>query len=67
MCIDYRQLKEYTRKNKFLVPNADMLFDMLSGALVYTVLDLALGFHQLRICLDDTYKTAIKKEFGQFE
>jgi hypothetical protein len=49
MCIDYRQLFHYTPKIEFLVPNADMLIDMLSGALVYSALDLALGYHQLSI------------------
>jgi hypothetical protein len=67
MCIDYRKLTKYTCKIEFPVPNADMLLDMLSGALVYFALDLALGYHQLSINPEDTHKTAFKTQFGQFE
>jgi hypothetical protein len=67
MCIDYRPLDKYTRKMEFPFSNADMLLDMLSCALVYSALDLALGYHQLRINPEDTPKTAINAQFGQFE
>jgi hypothetical protein len=40
---------------------------MLSGALIYSALDLALGYHQLRIYPEDTHKTAFKTQFGPFE
>ena len=67
MCIDYRQLNKYTKRIEFPVPHADMLLDMLSGATVYSALDLALGYHQLRIKNDDVQKTSFKCQFGQFE
>ena len=67
MCIDYRQLNKYTKRIEFPVPNADMLLDMLSGAAVYSALDLALGYHQLRIKDSDVQKTSFKCQFGQFE
>ena len=67
MCIDYRGLNKYTKKVNFPIPHADMLLDMLSGAKVYSALDLALGYHQLRIKPDDVHKTAFATQFGQFE
>jgi hypothetical protein len=67
MCLHYHQLNKDARKIEFHVPNADMLLDMLSGALVYSALDLALGYHQLRTNPDDAHKTTFKTQFGQFE
>jgi hypothetical protein len=67
MCVDYRQLNKYTKKVNFPIPHADMLLDMLSGAAVYTALDLALGYHQLRIKPEDTHKTSMNTQFGQWE
>jgi uncharacterized membrane-anchored protein YhcB (DUF1043 family) len=67
MCIDYRQLNKYTRKIEYHFPNADMLLDMLSGALEYPALYRALGYHQLRINQENTHKTAFKTQFGKYE
>jgi hypothetical protein len=44
VCIDYRKLDKYARKFKFRVLQADMLLDTLSSAVVYSALDLALGY-----------------------
>jgi hypothetical protein len=44
-----------------------MLLDMLSGAFVYSALDLALRYHQLRINPADIHKTAFKTQFGEFK
>jgi hypothetical protein len=46
---------------------ADMLLPMLSGALLYFALDLAIGYHQLRINPAETQKNAFKTQFGQFQ
>jgi hypothetical protein len=67
MCIDYRQLNKYTRKNEFLAPNADMLLDMLSGAFVNSARNPALGYHRLRINPTDIFNTVYKTQFSQFE
>lgn len=46
----------------------DQLLDMLSDASVYSALDLALGYHQLRIIDSDIQKTSFNKcKFRQFE
>ena len=40
MCVDYRQLDDVTIKNKDPLPRIDDLFDQLSGAKVFSKIDL---------------------------
>jgi hypothetical protein len=49
MCIDYRQLNKDKHEIEFLVPNTDVLLDMLSGAFVNSALGHVLVNHKLRI------------------
>jgi hypothetical protein len=38
MCVDYRPLNEVTIKNKYPLPRIDILFDQLTGARVFSIL-----------------------------
>ena len=67
MCVDYRGLNKYTKRVEFPLPNVDTLLDQLAGSFVYTALDLAQGYHQVRIKDEDIYKTAFKTQYGLFE
>jgi hypothetical protein len=40
MCVDYRPLNEVTIKNKYPLPRIDILFDQLTGAQVFSKIDL---------------------------
>jgi hypothetical protein len=40
MCMDYRPLNEVTIKNKYPLPRIDILFDQLTGARVFSKIDL---------------------------
>jgi hypothetical protein len=40
MCVDYRPLNEVTIKNKYPLPRIDILFDQLTGARVFSKIDL---------------------------
>jgi len=49
MYIDYRELSKVTIKNKYPLLRIDDLFDQLTGAKVFSKLDLCTGYHQLKV------------------
>ena len=59
LCIDYRKLNELTIRNRYPLPRIDDMFDLLSGAKVFSQLDLATGFHQLRVAEDSIPLSAL--------
>ncbi|GJV05757.1 putative reverse transcriptase domain-containing protein [Tanacetum coccineum] len=67
MCIDYRELKKLTVKNRYLLPRIDDLFDQLQGSSIYLKIDLRSGYHQLRVREQDILKTAFWTRYGHYE
>src|SRR3990170_934629 len=67
MCVDYRQLNEVTIKNRYPLPRIDDLFDQLSGARVFSKIDLRMGYHQLKIRKEDIPKTAFTTRYRLYE
>uniref|UniRef100_A0A0K6S656 Reverse transcriptase domain-containing protein n=2 Tax=Chromera velia CCMP2878 TaxID=1169474 RepID=A0A0K6S656_9ALVE len=67
MVIDYRPLNKVTVKDTFPLPRAEELMETLFGKRWFTKLDLRQFFHQLRIAMGDSYKTAFVTRWGTFE
>nr|GEV64980.1 putative reverse transcriptase domain-containing protein [Tanacetum cinerariifolium] len=67
MCIDYRELKKLTVKNRYPLLRIDDLFDQLQGSRVYSKIDLRSGYHKLRVCEEDIPKTAFRTRYGHYE
>jgi hypothetical protein len=64
MCVDYRPLNAVTIKNKYALPCIDILFDQLTGARVFSKVDLRSGYHQIKIHPEDVLKTAFSTRYG---
>jgi hypothetical protein len=67
MCMDYRPLNEVTIKNKYPLPRINILFDQLTGARLFSKIDLRSGYHQIGIRPEDIPKTAFTTRSGLFE
>jgi len=67
MCVDYRALNKATVKNRYPLPRIDDLFDRLSGAKVFSRIDLCSGYYQIRIAEGDKEKTTCRTRYGSYE
>jgi hypothetical protein len=67
LCVDYRSSNVVTVKNKYPLPCIDILFDQLVGAKVFSMVDLCLGYHQIKIHLEDVPKTVFSIRYGLYE
>ena len=67
MCVDYRAINALTVKNGMQMPRIDEQLDQLQGAAVFSKLDLAQGYHQVRMVEQDIHKTAFTSKYGHFE
>jgi hypothetical protein len=63
LCVDYWPLNAVTIKNKYPLLRIDILFDQLVGAKVYSEVDLHLGYHQIKIHLEDIPKIAFSTRY----
>lgn len=67
LCMDYRLINRKTTRDSFPLPRIEDLFDKMSGARIFTTLDLASGYHQVPMAPEDRAKTAFTTPWGLFE
>ena len=67
MCMDYHALNKITIKNWCLMPCIDESFNQLSNASIFSKIDLASGYHQIRIRSEDILKIAFQTCYGHFK
>lgn len=67
MVVDYRKLNEKTISDRYPMPEINYVIDQLKGQKFFTTLDLASGFHQIKMKESDIEKTAFSVNNGKYE
>jgi hypothetical protein len=67
VCVDFRKLNDMTVKDCYPIPKIDDMIARLGRARMFSKLDLASGYHQVRVREGDKHKTAFITEYGLFE
>jgi len=67
LCIDYRHLNDYTKKDKTPLPIMEELSARVRNATHITKIDLKSGFYLIRMALGHKKYTAFRTKFGLYE
>jgi transposase InsO family protein len=67
VCVDYRKLNMKVKKEAFPLPRIEESLQALSGAKLFSVLDLASAYNQIQVAPTDIHKTAFVTPIGHYE
>jgi hypothetical protein len=64
---DYRRLNSHTVRNQYPLPLIAQLISDLSGAHIFSKVDVRQGYNNIHIKKGDEWKAAFKTKFGHWE
>ena len=67
LCIDFRGLNKFTKKDRYPLPLISDLLDSPSQAKIYSKVDLRHTYHLVWIVPRDEWKTAFHTRYGSYE
>jgi hypothetical protein len=67
MCVDYKTFNKVPVKNRYPLHGIDDLFNRLSGAKMFSRIDLRSTYYQIRIVEVDEEKIVCRTRYGSYE
>lgn len=67
LCIDYKELNNHIGRNKYPFPRIAELYNLLSGAMIFSKIHLRSSYYQLRIRESDIAKIVFVTWYGSNE
>lgn len=67
VCVDFRKLNEVTDNEAYCLPNLLDILESLGSSKYFSTLDLASGYHQVKIDKEYIHKTAFSTKSGHYE
>ena len=64
--INFRKLNQAYPKDKFPLPNMDLLIDSMVGNAMFSFMNGFSGYNQIRMALKDAENTAFRTPIGNF-
>ena len=66
-CVDYRRVNAVTTRDAFPIPRVQDCLDAVSGAKIFSTLDITSAYHQIPVKKEDIPKTAFCSKYGLWE
>ena len=65
-CVDFRNLNRVYLKDKFSLPNMDLLIDFAARSTIFSFMDGFSGYNHIKMAAKDAEKTAFRTPIGNF-
>lgn len=66
-CVDYRKVNAITESDAYPLPNITEILESLSGAAIFSIIDLSSGYWQVTMDPENTAKKVFITPFGLFQ